>query len=80
MQYIFSVHLSLSLSFLLEMHPYHVIMHFLFQKQTGMSGNLMILAIIYQGGLMMSGDLITVGELSSFLMYAAFVGVSVSGK
>ena len=29
---------------------------------------------------MMSGDLITVGELSSFLMYAAFVGVSVSGK
>jgi len=29
---------------------------------------------------MMSESVITVGEMSSFLMYAAFVGVSIGGK
>ena len=40
----------------------------------------MILSIFYNGGKMMNEAQITVGELSSFMLYAAFVGVSVSGK
>ena len=40
----------------------------------------MILSIFYNGGKMMNEAQITVGELSSFMLYAAFVGVSISGK
>lgn len=49
-------------------------------SQTGLSGNIIILSVIYQGGLLMNESLITVGELSSFLMYAAYIGVSIGGK
>ena len=48
--------------------------------QTGLSGNIMILSIFYNGGKMMNEAQITVGELSSFMLYAAFVGVSISGE
>ncbi|KAK2150002.1 hypothetical protein LSH36_427g01031 [Paralvinella palmiformis] len=51
----------------------------IFWATTGLSGNVMILSLIYTGGMMMSEAQITVGELSSFLMYAAFVGVSFGG-
>ncbi len=47
--------------------------------QTGLSGNLIILTVFYNGGLMMNEATITVGQLSSFLLYAAFVGVSIGG-
>ncbi|XP_035256525.1 ATP-binding cassette sub-family B member 10, mitochondrial isoform X1 [Anguilla anguilla] len=46
---------------------------------TGLSGNLLILAVLYKGGLLMGSEHMTVGELSSFLMYAFWVGVSISG-
>ena len=45
-----------------------------------MSGNLIALAILYSGGSMMSSNFISVGDLSSFLLYTAFVGISVGGK
>ena len=38
-----------------------------------------MLSVIYYGGLQMSESLLSVGELSSFLMYAAYVGISISG-
>lgn len=51
-----------------------------FAVQTSFSGNLIILSVFYYGGTMMSESQITVGELSSFLLYAAFVGVSIGGE
>jgi ATP-binding cassette subfamily B (MDR/TAP) protein 10 len=51
----------------------------IFWAMTGLSGNLIILSVFYYGGIMMNESQITVGELSSFLMYAAFVGISIGG-
>lgn len=49
-------------------------------SQTGLSGNLMILSVLYKGGLLMASQHMTVGELSSFLMYTFWVGISIAGK
>lgn len=46
---------------------------------TGLSGNVMILSVLYKGGLLMASQNMTVGELSSFLMYTFWVGISVAG-
>ncbi|XP_020024424.2 ATP-binding cassette sub-family B member 10, mitochondrial [Castor canadensis] len=46
---------------------------------TGLSGNLIVLAVLYKGGLLMGSAHMTVGELSSFLMYAFWVGLSIGG-
>ncbi|XP_019610342.2 ATP-binding cassette sub-family B member 10, mitochondrial [Rhinolophus sinicus] len=46
---------------------------------TGLSGNLIVLSVLYQGGLLMGSAHMTVGELSSFLMYAFWVGLSIAG-
>ncbi|RMC12718.1 hypothetical protein DUI87_10243 [Hirundo rustica rustica] len=46
---------------------------------TGLSGNLIVLSVLYKGGLLMGSAYMTVGELSSFLMYAFWVGVSIGG-
>ena len=48
--------------------------------QTGMSGNLIMLTILYSGGSMMSDLTISVGDFTSFLLYTAFVGASVGGQ
>ncbi|XP_005405080.2 PREDICTED: ATP-binding cassette sub-family B member 10, mitochondrial [Chinchilla lanigera] len=46
---------------------------------TGLSGNLIVLSVLYKGGLLMGSAHMTVGELSAFLMYAFWVGVSIGG-
>uniref|UniRef100_A0A8C2SWS2 ATP binding cassette subfamily B member 10 n=1 Tax=Coturnix japonica TaxID=93934 RepID=A0A8C2SWS2_COTJA len=46
---------------------------------TGLSGNLIVLSVLYKGGLLMGSASMTVGELSSFLMYAFWVGISIGG-
>ncbi|KAK7488683.1 hypothetical protein BaRGS_00020136 [Batillaria attramentaria] len=46
---------------------------------TGLSGNLIVLSVFYYGGIMMTESQITVGELSAFLLYAAYVGISIGG-
>ncbi|XP_008583009.1 PREDICTED: ATP-binding cassette sub-family B member 10, mitochondrial [Galeopterus variegatus] len=46
---------------------------------TGLCGNLIVLSVLYKGGQLMGSAHMTVGELSSFLMYAFWVGVSVGG-
>ena len=48
--------------------------------QTGLSGNMIILSVFYAGGYMMNDSLITIGELSAFLLYAAYVGVAMGGN
>ncbi|XP_031341751.1 ATP-binding cassette sub-family B member 10, mitochondrial isoform X2 [Photinus pyralis] len=50
-----------------------------FFGMTGFSGNIIIISVLYYGGVMVSSQAITVGNLSSFLLYAAYIGVSVGG-
>jgi putative ABC transport system ATP-binding protein len=46
---------------------------------TGFLGNMTILALLYVGGGMVQSGAITVGQLSSFLLYAGFAGSSLFG-
>uniref|UniRef100_K7F442 ATP-binding cassette sub-family B member 10, mitochondrial n=1 Tax=Pelodiscus sinensis TaxID=13735 RepID=K7F442_PELSI len=46
---------------------------------TGLSGNMIVLSVLYKGGLLMGSTQMTIGELSSFLMYAFWVGISIGG-
>lgn len=50
-----------------------------FFGMAGVSGNLVVLTVLYYGGTMMADNQITVGELSAFLLYAAYMGVSLGG-
>ena len=52
----------------------------MFFLQTGLSGNVIILSVLYSGGVMMSDAQISVGDLTSFLLYAGFVGISFGGE
>ncbi|XP_039249155.2 ATP-binding cassette sub-family B member 10, mitochondrial-like [Styela clava] len=45
----------------------------------GLSGNSIMLLVLYYGGLMMQSSVITVGDLSAFLLYAGYVGISIGG-
>ena len=48
--------------------------------QTGFSGNVIVISVFYFGGLMMLESNMTVGDLSSFLLYATYVGVALGGE
>jgi putative ABC transport system ATP-binding protein len=50
-----------------------------FYGSTGLMGNLTIIAILYVGGGMVNNGLISIGELTSFLMYTAYAGSSMVG-
>lgn len=50
-----------------------------FFGMTGLSGNLIVLSVFYFGGVSMSENALTIGDLSSFLLYAFWVGISISG-
>ena len=47
--------------------------------QTGLSGNMIILSVLYYGGFLVTSDALTVGNLASFVLYAAYVGIGLSG-
>lgn len=51
----------------------------LFFGVNGFSGNFIILSVFYFGGGSIAEGLITIGDLSSFLLYSAYVGISISG-
>jgi ABC-type multidrug transport system fused ATPase/permease subunit len=51
----------------------------LFYAGTGLSGNLTAIAVLGLGGRMVMHGEITVGELTSFLLYTAYVGGSLMG-
>ena len=44
-----------------------------------MTGNLIVLGVFYNGGMMMSEAALTVGQLTSFLLYSAYVAISIGG-
>lgn len=56
-----------------------IILAFYFVFQTGLSGNFIILSVLYYGGSLVVENSITVGALSAFLLYAAYVGVAIGG-
>ncbi|KAI7864103.1 P-loop containing nucleoside triphosphate hydrolase protein [Spinellus fusiger] len=45
----------------------------------GLSGNLVVLAVLWYGGVMVAESAITIGELTSFMLYTAYVGTSLGG-
>ena len=51
----------------------------IFYGLTGLSGNVIILSVLYYGGVMVYDSSISVGSLSAFIMYAAYVGISLNG-
>ncbi|KAH6590081.1 hypothetical protein BASA61_005374 [Batrachochytrium salamandrivorans] len=51
----------------------------LFFGGAGLSGNLVMLAILYHGGNMVQSGAISVGELTTFFLYTVYVGTSVFG-
>ncbi|EEP78441.1 hypothetical protein UREG_03287 [Uncinocarpus reesii 1704] len=50
-----------------------------FFSATGFTGNMTILALLYVGGGMVQSGGITIGELTSFLMYTVYAGSSMFG-
>ncbi|CAL1527144.1 unnamed protein product, partial [Lymnaea stagnalis] len=46
---------------------------------TGFSGNVIIISVFYFGGHMMAESNISMGDLTAFLLYAAYVGASLNG-
>ncbi|KAI8342223.1 hypothetical protein BD560DRAFT_412024 [Blakeslea trispora] len=45
----------------------------------GLSGNLAVLAVLWYGGQMVMENVITIGELTSFMLYTAYVGTALGG-
>ncbi|KAJ5539311.1 ABC transporter integral membrane type 1 [Penicillium frequentans] len=50
-----------------------------FFSSTGLMGNMTVLSLLYVGGGMVQSGAITIGELTSFLMYTAYAGSSMIG-
>jgi len=50
-----------------------------FFSSTGFMGNMTILSLLYVGGGMVSNGTISIGELTSFLLYTAYAGSSLFG-
>lgn len=50
-----------------------------FFSSTGLIGNMTILAILYVGGQLVKAGSISIGDLTSFLMYTAYAGSSMFG-
>lgn len=50
-----------------------------FYSFNSLSGNFILLTLLFNGGSLITQGVITVGDLSSFLLYAVYVGVSLSG-
>lgn len=50
-----------------------------FFSTTGFMGNMTILALLYSGGAMVKSGVISIGDLTSFLMYTAYAGSSLFG-
>lgn len=50
-----------------------------FFSSSGFLGNMTILALLYSGGAMVKSGVISIGDLTSFLMYTAYAGSSLFG-
>lgn len=50
-----------------------------FFSSSGFFGNMTVLALLYSGGSMVNSGIISIGDLTSFLMYTAYAGSSLFG-
>ncbi|KAF6022995.1 ABCB10 [Bugula neritina] len=48
-------------------------------SHAGLIGNGLVIAVLGGGGMLVSSGSITVGQLSSFMLYVVFTGTSVNG-
>lgn len=46
---------------------------------TGLSGNIIIVSVLYYGGTMVAQSELSIGALTSFLMYAAYSAIAIGG-
>ncbi|KAL9886521.1 ATP-binding cassette sub-family B member 10, mitochondrial [Glossina fuscipes fuscipes] len=46
---------------------------------TGMSGNVIIISVLYYGGTLVVNDILSIGELTSFILYAGYSSISING-
>ncbi|XP_054730061.1 ATP-binding cassette sub-family B member 10, mitochondrial [Anastrepha obliqua] len=46
---------------------------------TGFSGNVIIISVLYYGGTLVISDALTIGSLTSFILYAAYSAISING-
>lgn len=44
-----------------------------------MSGNIIIISVLYYGGMLVVGNSLTVGALTSFILYAGYTAISING-
>uniref|UniRef100_A0A336LSW1 CSON010602 protein n=1 Tax=Culicoides sonorensis TaxID=179676 RepID=A0A336LSW1_CULSO len=51
----------------------------LFYGLTGFSGNVIIVSVLYYGGTMVADNDLSIGALTSFLMYAVYTAISIGG-
>ncbi|XP_037812922.1 ATP-binding cassette sub-family B member 10, mitochondrial isoform X2 [Lucilia sericata] len=51
----------------------------LFFGLTGMSGNIIIVSVLYYGGSLVVQDALTIGALTSFILYAGYSAISING-
>ncbi|XP_063707038.1 ATP-binding cassette sub-family B member 10, mitochondrial [Culicoides brevitarsis] len=51
----------------------------IFYGMTGLSGNCIIVSVLYYGGTMVANNELTIGALTSFLLYAAYSAISIGG-
>jgi len=51
----------------------------LFYGMTGMSGNVIIMSVLYYGGMLVNDGQMTVGALTSFILYAGYTAISIGG-
>ena len=50
-----------------------------FYGVTGLAGNMIVLTVLYYGGNLVTTNVLTVGNLASFVLYSAYVGIGLSG-
>lgn len=50
-----------------------------FYGMTGLSGNIIIMSVLYYGGHLVNDGQLTIGALTSFILYAAYTAISIGG-
>lgn len=50
-----------------------------FYGLTGLSGNVIIISVLYYGGTLVANEELTVGALTSFILYAGYTAISMGG-
>ncbi len=68
-----------SINKIMEMKFKEAMAYGCFYGTTGFSGNFIILSVFFFGGGSIAENLITIGDLSAFLIYSAWVGISIAG-